>query len=339
MNTVLEFAHPWALVLLPLAVLPLLPRRRHALAYPHLAWLPRDRAGDALGRAWRLLAVAALLAIVLALAGPMRPESFVQRSGRGAEIVLLIDRSRSMDERMLPADWRTIDPLNLRYQAASRGEPKGKVARELLARFVGERPDDRFSLMFFSTHPIRVVRFTQHDAVVQAGITAGGVGRGLADTDVGRALLAAIAEYDQRAYTGSRIVLLVSDGGARLDAATKRRIHAAALGNRVSLAWIYLRSVNSPMLDTPGEANEAVPEIALHRFFQSLPGAYRAYEADDPESVARAVADVGRQQNFPLDFSERVPRRDFSPLALALAIGCCAVLFALRAVTQRSWGR
>jgi mxaC protein len=337
MSAILEFAQPWALLLLPLAVLPLLPRRRQALVFSHLAWLPRDRAGDALGRAWRLLAMLAMLAIVLAVAGPMRPETFVQRSGRGAEIVLLIDRSRSMDERMLPADWRTIDPLNLRYQAASRGEPKGKVARELLARFVGERPDDRFSLMFFSTHPIRVVRFTQHDAVVQAGITAGGVGRGLSDTDVGRALLAAIAEYDQRAYTGSRIVLLVSDGGARLDAATRQRIHAAALRNRVSLAWIYLRSVNSQKLDAPGDASESVPEIALHRFFQGLPGGYRAYEADDPESVARAVADVGRQQNFPLDFTERVPRRDYSQAALAAAIACCAVLVALRAATLRSW--
>ena len=337
MKAILEFAHPWALLLLPLAVLPLLPRRRQALVFSHLAWLPRDRAGTALGRASRLLAVGALLAIALAIAGPMRPETFVQRSGRGAEIVLLIDRSRSMDERMLPADWRTIDPLNLRYQAASRGEPKGKVARELLARFVGERPDDRFSLMFFSTHPIRVVRFTQHDAVVQAGITAGGVGRGLADTDVGRALLAAIAEFDQRAYTGSRIVLLVSDGGARLDAATRQRIHAQALLNRVSLAWIYLRSVNSQKLDGAGEANESVPEIALHRFFQTLPGAYRAYEADDPESVARAVADVGRQQNFPLDYTERVPRRDFSGAALGAAIACCALLLALRAITLRSW--
>jgi mxaC protein len=337
MNALLDFSHPWALVVLPAIVLPLLRRRRHSMEFSYLPWLPRDRAGQVLGWAWRLLGVAAMLAIVLAVAGPARPEALVQRTGRGAEIVLLIDRSRSMDERMLPADWRTIDPLNLRYQAASRGEPKGKVARELLSKFVGDRPNDRFSVMFFSTNPIRVVRFTQHDAVVQASITAGGVGRGLADTDVGRALGAAIAEFDQRAYTGSRIVLLVSDGGARLDTATKRRLQAAALRNRVSLDWIYLRSVNSPKLDTPGEANEAVPEIALHRFFQTLPGAYRAYEADDPEGLARAVADVGRQQNFPLDYSERVPRKDLGRAALAVAIVCCAVMLALRAVTLRSW--
>ena len=331
MNPSLAFVHAWALLLLPVAVLPLLRQRRHALVVPQLAWLPADRAGAILGWAWRLLAAAAMLAIVLAIAQPVRPDAFVPRIGRGAEIVLLIDRSRSMDERMLPADWRTIDPLNLRYQAQSRGEPKGKVARELLSRFVRERADDRFALIFFSTNPIRVVRFTQHDEVVQAGIAAGGIGRGLADTDVGRALAAAIAQFDQRAYTGSRIVLLVSDGGARLDAATKQRLRSAARRNRVTLDWIYLRSVNSPRLDTPGDAGEAVPEIALHRFFQSLPGSYRAYEADDPAGLARAVADVGRQQNFPLDYLEEVPRRDFSRLAMAVAAACCALMLALRA--------
>jgi mxaC protein len=211
------------------------------------------------------------------------------------------------------------------------------VARELLAKFVADRPDDRFSLIFFSTHPIRVVPFTQHDEVVQAAIAAGGVGRGLADTDVGRALAAAIAEFDQRAYTGSRIVLLVSDGGARLDPATRRALLAAARRNRVSLNWIYLRSVNSPRLDTPGEPGEAVPEIALHRFFQTLPGAYRVYEAEDPDGLARAVADVARQQNFPLDYLEPVPRRDFTRAALFVALACAALMLALRAATVEAW--
>ena len=336
-GSLMDFAHPWALLLLPLALLPLLPTRRDTLVFSHLDSLPGDRVGDLLGAARRALAVLGLLAVVIGLAAPGRPETQVPRTGHGAEIVVLMDRSRSMDERMLPTDWRTVDPLSLRYQAQSRGEPKGRMARELLSKFVASRPDDRFALMFFSTNPIDVVSFTQHDDVVQAAIAAGNVGRGLADTDVGRALDAAIAEFDQRAYTGSRIVMLVSDGGARLDEPTQRRLAAAVRRNRVSLTWIYLRSVNSPRLDSPGDADASVPEIALHRFFQTLPGGYRAYEAEDPEGLARAVADVGRRQNFPLDYLEDVPRRDFSRVALALGAACCALLVALRARMIVAW--
>ncbi len=52
---------------------------------------------------------------------------------------------------------------------------------------------------------------------------------------------------------------------------------------------------------------------SLHRFFQTLRTPYRAYQAEAPEDLARAVADVGRQQNFPLDFIEQVPRVGLQP--------------------------
>jgi mxaC protein len=281
--------------------------------------------------------VLAITAVVVALARPVLPETEVSRIGRGAEIVVLMDRSRSMDERMLPDDWRTIDPLSLRYQAQSRGRPKGQVARDLLARFVAGRPDDRWSLLFFSSRPIRVLSFTPHGDAMQAAIAAGGVGRGLADTDVGAALAAAIAEFDGRPYTGSRVVLLVSDGGARLDDATKRRLRAAAQRNRVALDWIYLRSVNSPRLDATDEGLEGVPEIALHRFFLTLPGAYHAYEAEDADGVARAIADLGRGQSLPLEYRERIPRRELARAALAVALVAIGAWLALRAVSLRSW--
>ena len=84
MTAVLDFAQPAALALLPLAVLPLLPTRRGTAVFPWLGWLPRDRAGELLGHAWRALAVLAMLAIVLALAGPGRAGTQVLRTGHGA---------------------------------------------------------------------------------------------------------------------------------------------------------------------------------------------------------------------------------------------------------------
>ena len=332
-----ELAQPWALALLPLAVLPLLRQRRDTLTFSHLAWLPRDRLGQLAGFLWRALAVMAIASMAIALAGPGRPETQVTRTGYGAEIVVLMDRSRSMDQRMLPSDWRTIDALNLPYQARSRGPVKSQVARDVLAQFVRQRPADRFAVMFFSTNPLNVVSFTQHDEVVLAAIEAGGVGRGLGDTEVGRAMLAAIGEFEPRPYSGSRIILLVSDGGAHLDDATRRRIRAGMLRHRIALYWIYLRSFNSPALDAQDRGSEAVPEIALHRFFQTLATPYQAYQAELPEDLAKAVADVGKQQNLPLDFVERIPRKDYSRYFVAAAALACLLLLAYRSVLLRSW--
>ncbi len=331
-----DFTHPWALLLLPLAVLPLLRRRRDTLAFSYVPWLPRDPLGEIAGWLWRGIAALALLSTVIALAGPGKPQTRVARVGRGAEILVLMDRSRSMDDHMLPSDWRKLDRSLLLYHLG-RGQPKAKVARDLLARFVVQRPDDRFGLMFFSTKPLSVVSFTQHDEVVQAGIAAADVGRGLANTEVGRALLAAIAEFDQRVYSGSRIILLVSDGGAFLDPPTQQRIVAGLARNRIALYWIYLRSYNSPTLDNSDPDRANAPEIALHTFFQTLRTPYRAYQAEIPEDLAKAVADVGRQQNLPLDFLEEVPRQDYSRRFLAAAAICCLLLLAGRSLSLTGW--
>ncbi len=333
-----DFANSWALLLAPLAVLPLLRRRRDTLPFSYAPWLPRDPIGEVAGWLWKAIAALALLSTVIALAGPGKPQTQVARVGHGAEILVLMDRSRSMDDHMLPSDWRKLDRSLLLYHL-SRGQPKAKVARDLLAKFVAQRPDDRFGLMFFSTKPLSVVSFTQHDEVVQAGIAAADIGRGLANTEVGRALLAAIAEFDRRVYSGSRIILLVSDGGAFLDPPTQQRILAGLARNRITLYWIYLRSYNSPALDDADPDRANAPEIALHTFFQSLRTPYRAYQAEVPEDLAKAVADVGRQQNLPLDFLEEVPREDYSRRFLVAAAICCALLLAGRSLTLRGWTR
>jgi mxaC protein len=334
MTGLLDFEAPWALFLLPLAVLPLLRRRRDSLTFPWLVWLPTDRAGRLVRVAWTLLAIVAFASLVLTLARPGRPETHVQRIGEGAEILVLLDRSRSMDDHMLPSNWRSIDPTVLLHH---KGRQKSEVARDLLSKFVAQRPEDRFSLMYFSNRPLSVVPFTEHGEVMQAGIAAGGTGRGIADTEVGRALSAAIQAFDDRAYSGSRIILLVSDGGAHLDEPTRAGLRAGLERNRIALYWLYLRSYNSATLDAKDNRWENAPEIALHRFFQTLNTPYRAYQADAPEDLAKAVADVGRQQNLPLEYSERIPRQDYSRNFILLAAVACFGLLLLRSLMVRSF--
>src|SRR3569833_4777119 len=109
MFTQFDFAHPWALLLLPLAVLPLLRRRRDTLPFSYAPWLPKDPLGQIAGWMWRILAAIAIFSTVIALAGLGRPQTQVARVGRGAEILILVDRRRSMADHMLPDDWRKID--------------------------------------------------------------------------------------------------------------------------------------------------------------------------------------------------------------------------------------
>ncbi|WP_077033149.1 vWA domain-containing protein [Pelomonas sp. KK5] len=349
--TPLHFDHPALLALLPLALLPLLARAGEPLANSWAALMPSpDRASRLLQRGLLALAMAALALLVLVLAGPYWPEYTVEKTGRGAEIVLLLDRSRSMDQGFAGAPRRggpeKVTPESLERYVHMQGnrdrDPKGQVARRLLADFVAGRPQDRFAMVAFSTLPLPVLPFTQKTEAVQAAIAAGNIGRGLSETNIGLALLSAIGQFADRPYTGSRIVMLVSDGGDRLDPPTREAIEAAVRKQRVALYWLYLRSANSPGLQAEEGAkadadDDTVPEHTLHRFFGSLGTPYRAYEADNDKDLQQAIEDVNRLENLPITYRDTVARRELAPYGCALALACVLLLLGAQMLELRQW--
>jgi mxaC protein len=80
-----------------------------------------------------------------------------------------------------------------------------------------------------------------------------------------------------------------------------------------------------------------IAEVALHRFFQTLTTPYHAYQTSEPKDLAQAVADIGRQQNLPLDYAEQVPRKDYDRACFAIGAMACLMLLALGALQLRSW--
>ena len=316
--------------LMPLVLLPWIGARLpmlHAHRFSSLGPLPPDRPSAWMARALRLAGSLAIGGVVVSMAGPYRPEYEVERQGQGAEIVLLLDRSRSMDQSLVGsagplARFNPTYSVAGTYSAEERLS-KAEVARRALAGFAARRYHDRFAMLLFSTVPLKVLDFTEKPAAIQAAIEAGAVGRGVSNTDIGQALLAGLALFEHRAYTGSRVLLLVSDGGDHLEPAVRERLASLLRQHRVSLVWIYIRSPLGPSLDAgadaaPDEA-DTVPEYFLHRFFKSLPTPYRAYEAVDPQALERAVADVDRLENLPIAYTDTVPRRDLTAWGLAMA--------------------
>jgi mxaC protein len=346
----IAFEHPWLLWLLPLALSPLLATPARIARYPWLDLVPRDPLSEATGWFLRIVGCVAVGATVLALAGPYRPQFSVERVGRGAQTVLLLDRSLSMDQPFFPA--HASGPY---FSIRSPG-PKERVARSFLAQFVRQRPADLFGMIVFSTFPIPVLPFTRKPELIQAAIRAGDLAHGLAETDVGAALLAAASMFDDQPYTASRVILFVSDGGAELDSDTRLRIRSALKLNRIALYWIYLRSFRSPGLSltakepapgTPAEpsgdasnpdsASQGAPERSLNAFFSTLPTAYKAYEADSPRALQSAIADVDRLENLPIHYREQIPRKDLTSAPLRWALAATLILLVGALLTVKSW--
>jgi mxaC protein len=186
-----------------------------------------------------------------------------------------------------------------------------------------------------------VLGFSTHTAAVQAAIAAASVGRGLGETDIGLAVLAALDFFESRPFAGARIVMLVSDGGDHLEPAVRERIAQRMRRDRVSLHWLYLRSSGSPGLEPPPgsdpEAASNVPEVFLHRFFGSLGPQYHAYELGDPQALQRAVADVGRLADLPSGFEERLPPRPLDDLFLGVALGAALLSWGAQCLQRMRW--
>lgn len=351
----MSFAWPWLLCGLPLALLPWWARPTPALSSVWPSLMPRDPASEAIALLLRIAPVLALVALVVGAAGPHQAEYTVASVGRGAEIVLVLDRSRSMDQPFAvgrgtpPPGANPTGPEALAYytqrNAMAAGESKGQVARRLLADFAAQRTQDRFGMVAFSTVPIRTLAFTHQPEAIQAAIAAGNVGRGLSDTDIGLAVVAGLSSFDDRPYSGSRLLMLVSDGGDTLDAEVREHIAALARRHRVAIYWLYIRSALSPGLNLHRTANasdpsapiETMPEVVLHRLFSALGTPYQAYEAEDADALQRAIADVNRLENGPINRFDTVPRRDLSHLGYSTALACVLLLLAARLLEVKRW--
>jgi len=333
----IQFEHAAFLFFLPLAVLPWLRASSAALPYSSVELLPRDAVSNALSWLIRVVGSLTVAFCVLGAASPYRAEVNRERVGHGAQIVVLLDRSRSMDSPFAGRSQR-----GALAEDAHKHESKGQVARHLLASFAARRDNDLIAMLEFTNVPIPVIGFTQDQPVIQAAIRASSVGRGLSQTDIGRGMLAAVGFFEGRRYNGSRVILMVSDGGAHLDWDTRQLLSEQLKRERVALYWLYLRSDRSPGLladqDLSPENQDAVPEHFLHKFFQGIGVRYRAYETENPEALQRAVQDVDRLENLPIRYQDVLPRRDYSTLCLSIALVGALLLLGAKLLEIERWG-
>lgn len=327
----LEWLQPWFLALLPLAALPWLSHNLDKTV-AWVAFVPVDPLSRAISLSLKVLTSIAIATLLLALAAPSLPEQTVQRVGEGAEIVLLLDRSRSMDS-----------PFAVTTQAASVSvggdNSKRNVARDYLAEFVKNRPDDRFGFVFFSTKAINLLPLTYNKDVVLATINANALGKGLSETNMANALLSSAKMFEGQTYRGSRIVLLVSDGGQELSDEDKKEITRLYKEMNLTIYWIYLKSNRDMTLEEMEDDNMLwadIPERKLHSFFKSMDVPYRAFEASTLESFAEAMAEIDSKHYQTLIVDETLPHEPKADWFLWLAF--IAMLLLTMSHIYSYWG-
>jgi mxaC protein len=326
--THLHWLYPWALWALPVAGLPLFDYGARAFAYPALRDWPRDLASAALQLLLRLVGASTLIALVVASAAPYLEGGTRTLSGTGAEIVIVLDRSGSMSEPLLGAG----DAGSIRGE--THAESKIESARRILLAFMKRRPGDTFGMVTFNAAPIGVAPLGEDRALVEAALVSAEA-RSEGYTAPARALGLALDFFRDRPLTASRVVLLVSDGGATISADNRAKLTGLFRERQASLIWIYTRGEQEPSIRVPQQF--ASESLSMHEFFESLGSPYQMFEVTSAEGLERAIAEVGRLTNLPTRYEQHLPRKDLAAPLFALAMLCIIALIGARLLEVQTW--
>lgn len=327
----LQWASPLALYLLPLLVLPWFTRIQDKT----IVWskfVPVDPLSNLIGFVFKALASIVLASLILSLAGPYLPEKKVDRIGEGAEVVVLVDRSRSMDDAFAIKG-------QLLMASVGKSDSKRRVAKKYLQEFIDKRPDDRFGFVLFSDKALDLLPLTYNKETIRATVDASALGKGLSETNIAKALIKAAEMYEDQTYRGSRIVVLVSDGGQEFTEEAKQKIAALYKQQNLTLYWLYMRSVTGMTLDAKIGENErwtTTPERKLHTFFKSIGIPYLPFEIGSMKSFSEAIDTIDKQQYQTLIVEETLPREEKAKVFLIIAM--LAMLLLMLAQLYTAWG-
>ncbi len=323
----LALATPAVLLLMPLALLPFVLSAQRPQDYPSIEGIEMDPVSTALSWLLRVAGAIAIAALILGIGGLHRLGRTIEKTGEGAHMVLLIDRSSSMDNTFAG-------------RAPEGGEEsKSAAARRLLKQFVLQREHDLVGVAAFSTSPMHVLPMTDHKSAVTAAIDA--MDRpGLAFTNVGRGLALALDMQEADTSPAARVILLVSDGAAVIDRKVQEQLRMAFARRPMNLYWLFLRTQGTPGISTPPgpddqDTPQAMPERHLDKFFKSLGIVYRSFEAENPESIGNAIAEINKLERSPITYSERIPHEDLKARAFAVALAALLVLLAAKLAEVR----
>lgn len=325
----MAFNTPWLLWALPLALLPLLLDRAHNKHYSWVGLLPPDPLSSAIGVLLKVLAALSIFFILLGLAGPHSLEQQVERIGVGAQIGLVLDRSASMD-----------DPF-AGDKDGHVGETKSVAAARIVTNFVKNRHNDMLGVITFSNSAMYVLPLTENKEAVLSAIQAT-AGNSLFQTNIGGGLTGAVELFKKVPDSGSRVIILISDGAGRVSDMVQQKLRDWLQRYNIGLYWIVLRqpggaTIFDPKYTESGYDGHVPTEVLLYQYFQTLRTPFSAYEASDPKSLEAAIADINNKEKKPIQYLEKIPGHDYTNLCYWIAFVMIGILLTVKYLEIKTW--
>jgi mxaC protein len=320
--------HPWALMLLPLAFTPFWLKSRQGQLYSWLEMVPRDRVSEIADTTVRTLIALLLAAVVMALSGPQGPDIKVQKIGKGAQTVVVIDRSVSMEH-----------PFAGDSTSGRTAEVKATAARRLITDFINARPDDMIGVVGFTNAALHGVKITSNRKAVFAAVDAATTAS-INQTNIGAGITEGVSLFDDIPSSGSRAVILLSDGAGKISPRVKQKIREQLTTKKLNLYWIVLREPDDISIfgQNSAYAPESMPPVLeLDQYFKSLKIKYRAYEADNPTALQSALRDIDAREKNVIQYAVNMPGHDYARDLIQLALGLCVLLFIVKNLRVHSW--
>ena len=324
----MTFSFPWVLWLLPLAFIPLLFKEASLQYYSWNEMLPKDNLSKIIGMVLKFIATLILIFIIIGLSAPHTRQREIEKIGIGAQIGLVLDRSASMDDPFVGNDQSKV------------GEMKSAAAARLITDFVQSRANDMIGIVSFSNSAMYVLPLNDNKNAIVSAVRAT-AGNALFQTNIGSGLTTGAELFNKVPDSGSRAMILLSDGAGRIDAATQEKIKDWFGRFKISLYWIVLRQPGGiSIFNTSFKArdDEALPpQIELNEFFKTLNSPFQAYEAEDPKTLQKAIEDINQKEKKPIKYFEKIPGQDYSTHCFIAAILMMIVLLSLKLIEVRSW--
>jgi Ca-activated chloride channel family protein len=257
-----------------------------------------------------VLAAAALAPLAVSLARPQEVLSRTLERAEGIDMVIALDVSDSMGA----LDFQPSDRLG--------------VAKEVIGRFLADRPDDLFGLVVFAGAAVTMCPLTLDHDVASRILDDVGLRSLPGGTAIGMGLGTAVSRL-RGSEASSKVVILVTDGSsnagqldpmtaAELAASENITVHTVLVGRGgqvpVPVVQVDPRSGREVRRAQRMEV-EINPEL-LAEISRRTGGT--SFRAQDPEALAQVFAEIDRMETteFTSTRLERIRER-FDPWAFA----------------------